>query len=210
MRSPADGVRSPAPGCCGSHIVRTGGQRAAGLALVLVLTACGVPQDDAPRALDPATAPFSDPSPSAGAAVGAARVGLWFVRDGRLVLTRRPVPQTAGVPELLDLLLAGPTESELADGTSSLIPASLTVEDVVVDGGTGVVTLGGPADQVSSAQPLAFGQIVATLTGQGGLDGVRFRLDGSDLPVPSGDGRLSAAPLDGSDYAPLGTGPGPS
>lgn len=187
--------------------------RAAPLVLVLVLTGCGVPQDAAPRALDPAEAPFSTTSPEPVAEpVGPGRVALYFVRDDRLVLTTRAVRRAAAAPALLDLLLAGPTPEEIAAGTSSRIPASLTVEQVEVDGDIALVTLGGPADQVISAQALAFAQIVSTLTAPGRFAGVRFRLDGEDLQVPRGDGLLTFDPLDRGDYAELGVpaSPGPA
>ncbi|MCW2613582.1 MAG: hypothetical protein JWN08_576, partial [Frankiales bacterium] len=147
--------------------------------------------------------PVADP-------VGPGRVALYFVRDGRAALTIRPVQRSQPLPELLDLLLAGPSPAELAAGTSTLIPASITVEDVSVTGGTGVITLGGPEDQVKSAPPLAFAQLVATLTTPGRLDGVRFRLGDADLDVPRGDSSLSQQPLDQDDYAELLVEPTPS
>lgn len=172
--------------------------------LVAALTGCGVPRDDAPRALDPRDIPFTSPSPApADEPEGPGRVALYFVRDGRIVLARRPVPGTTPVDELLDLLLAGPTPAENAAGLSSVIPATLLVEGLQVEGDTGVVTLGGPQDQAPPTQPLAFAQIVVTLTAPGRLEGVRFRLGDRDLRVPRGDGLLTDGPLDRDDYAGL-------
>lgn len=178
--------------------------RAALLVVVLLLTGCGVPQDSRPRALEPAEAPFSLPSATpVERPAGPGRVTLYFVRDGAVVPTSRPVLRSVPDRELLVLLLAGPTPEELADGTSSLLPASITIEDVRAVDGVAVVTLGGPEDQVASTQPPAFAQIVATLTAPGRFRGVRFRLDGQDLDVPRGDGSLSSEPLDRGDYAEL-------
>ncbi len=185
------------------------GRRVAVVALALLLTGCGIPADPAPRALDPAQAPFSRDAPVADP-VGPGRVPLFFVRDGKAVLTIRPVLQSTPAPELLSLLLAGPTPSELAAGITSAIPTTLTVKGIEVQEGIGVVTLNGPANQLS--QPLTFAQIVATLTSPGRLAGVRFRVGGEDLGVPRGDGSLSTEPLDRSDYAELlaTASPGPS
>lgn len=184
-------------------------RRAAVLLVVLLLAGCGVPEDAVPRPLDPQEAPFSRPDPVADP-VGPGRVALYFVRDGRAALTIRPVQRSQPLPDLLELLLAGPTPDELAAGTSTLIPASITVEDVSVTGGIGVVTLGGPEDQVKTAPPLAFAQLVATLTTPGRLDGVRFRLGDADLDVPRGDSSLSQQPLDQDDYEELMVVPTPS
>ena len=174
--------------------------RLAALALALLLAGCGIPSDPAPRALDPAQAPFSRAAPVVDP-VGPGRIALYFAREGKAVLTIRSVRPSTPVPELLNLLLAGPTPSELAAGTSSLIPTTLTVQGIAVQSGVGVITLDGPAGQLS--QPLAFAQIVATLTSPGRLSGVRFRVAGEDLGVPRGDGSLSTEPLDRADYAEL-------
>ena len=181
----------------------------AALALVGLLTGCGIPADSAPRALDPAQAPFSRAEAVADA-VGPGRIALYFVREGQAVLTIRPVRQSTPLPELLDLLLAGPTPAELAAGITSLIPATLTIEDIDVQGNVGVITLGGPASPLTP--PLAFAQIVSTATSPGRLSGVRFRLGSQDIGVPRGDGLLSTGPLDRKDYAELvaTAEPGPS
>ena len=172
---------------------------AAGLA-VLLLTACGVPQDDAPRAVQ---APFGVPSATAAPdGVGPGRVALYFVRDGEVVLTTRPVRASTPTPDLLDLLFAGTSADERDAGLVSFIPANLTLEEFAVQGGTAVLTLGGPDEEVQRIPPLAYAQIVATLTPHR-AQGVRFRLDDADLPVPRSDGSLTDAPLGREDYADL-------
>lgn len=185
---------------------------AAALALLLGATGCGVPTDAGPRPLDSVASPFALPGSAGQTAAdptavpsGRAQVDLYFAQDGLAVLTLRPVDSTMplAVPALLDLLLAGPTESELQAGTSSVIPSSLTIEAVALEGTTAVITLGGPAEQIQSTQALAFAQIVATLTAAGGVSGVRFRLGDADLPVPRGDGALSERPLNRTDYTEL-------
>lgn len=178
---------------------------------VMLLAGCGVPQDDEPRALDPAKAPAGalpsastvttpEPEPEPEP-VNTERVELFFVRDGQLVPVLRPVPVFTSVRPLLELLFAGPTAAEQAAGTSSLIPSSLSVERIEQQGQTAVVTLRGIANQVRP-QALAFAQIVATLTPDR-ASGVRFRLDGADLPVPRSDGSLTDAPLGRVDYSDL-------
>lgn len=176
-------------------------RRALLLAGVLLLSGCGVPTDDRPRALDPAQAPFrifADPAP---APEGDGRVALYFVRNDQVVLQPRPVERSTGIRELLDLLLDGPTPDQVAAGTRTALPTTLSVEDVSVGpNGVAVVTLGGEA---VDAPALGFAQIVATLTAPGRARAVRFRSDGTDLQVPRGDGLLTSEPLDRDDYANL-------
>jgi hypothetical protein len=177
-----------------------------GLGAVLaavVLAACGVPRDDAPRALEPGEAPYASPRPSPVAeAAGDGRVGLYFVRGDDVVRTPRGVDQPVETPELLGLLLAGPTPEERETGLISVIPSTVTVQDVSTVGSTAVVTLGGPDSEVLRLQPLAYAQIVATLAPHR-VSGVRFRLNDADLRVPRGDGSLTDAPLSREDYEQL-------
>lgn len=164
---------------------------------------CGVPQDDAPRALEPGEAPYaSQRATPVSEPEGPGRVPLHFVRDDRLVPSPRPVEGSVTDEELLELLLGGPSPEEAEAGLISVIPSTLTVESVELTGDTAVVTLGGPESEVLRLQRLAYGQIVATLV-PSRATGVRFRLDGADLEVPRGDNTLTAAPLSRDDYAAL-------
>lgn len=173
--------------------------------VVLLVAGCGVPQDNEPRALDPAEAPFrafqESPQP---APQGEGRVALYFVRDDRVVLETRAVESSTNIDDLLGLLLEGPTPQQVEAGIRSALPTTFTVADVEVgSNGVAVVTLGGSATTQISPSPLGFAQVVATLTAPGRATAARFRLDGEDLPVPRGDGSLTEEPVDRSDYAEL-------
>jgi hypothetical protein len=171
---------------------------------VLLATGCGVPQDDRPRALTPQEVPFASPTDSPPSeSVGGRQVALGFVRDESVVVTNRTVEDPRTTQEVLELLFAGPSADEDAAGLSSLLPSTVTVEDVQTTDRTAVVTLDGPDDsEVLRLQPLAYAQIVATLT-PARATGVRFRLDGTDLRVPREDGSLTDQPLARRDYAGL-------
>lgn len=173
------------------------------LAALALLAACGIPQDDAPRALDPAKAPAGAQARATAVPepAGDARVTLHFVRGGQVVPVSRPVSKPLAVEPLLDLLFAGPTAAEKAAGTSSLIPSSLTVLRVQQQGDIAVVTLAGTDEQVRP-EVLAYAQIVATLSPERAA-GVRFRLGEADLPVPRADGSLTDAPVSRLDYNTL-------
>ena len=188
----------------------------AGLLAVLLLPGCGVPEDDRPRALEPQEVPFPSPTDSPPAEqVGDRQVDLWFVRDGAVARSSRTVEDPRTTEEVLDLLFAGPSEAENAAGFVSLLPRTVTVEDVETVDGTAVVTLEGPDDsEVLRLAPLAYAQVVATVTPTR-AKGLRFRLDDSDLRVPREDGSLTDQPLSRRDYpgllpASAGAAPTPS
>ena len=192
----------------GSGRGRLSGSLVRGVALAAIcaglLTGCGVPQDDEPRALDPAEAPFQIfPEQAPAVPTGDDRAALYFVRDDRVVLQSRQVEAPLDAAGVLDLLLEGPTPGQVEQGISSALPTTFTVEDVELSrNDVAVVTLGGSSTQIS-ASPLAFAQVVATLTAPGLARSVRFRLDGEDLPVPRGDASVTEAPVDRRDYAEL-------
>lgn len=183
------------------------------LVAAAVLTGCGVPQDEQPRALAPQEAPFATPTESpVTQEVGDRRVALGFVRDedGSVVLSNRTVQDPPATDEVLELLFAGPSADERAAGLLSVLPPTVTVEDVELVDDTAVVSLDGPDDsEVLRLQPLAYAQIVATLTPDR-VSGVRFRLDGTDLRVPREDGSLTTLPLSRRDYAGLLAAPAPA
>lgn len=171
--------------------------------LALLLTACGVPRDDAPRPLDLAEAPaFLDPV--VPPPQGDQRTELFFVRDDVLVPVPRAVPSPGTPAQVLDLLFTGLTDPERATGLRSAIPVGVQFQGVEVRDGVAAVTLGGLNEQV---QVLAFAQIVATLDARPGIDGVRFRADGQDVKVPRGDGSLTDAPVGSASYSELLGGP---
>ncbi len=174
---------------------------------LLAVTACGIPYDDAPRALPPREVPVPTTVDSPVAEPeGDVSVALYFVREGQVELVPRAVDRPVGTAELVELLVRGPARDELAAGLISVVPRTLTVEEVAPAGSTVVITLGGPDSAVQDIPPLAFAQIVATVTPQRAA-GVRFRHGDDDLPVPQGDGSLTAAPVSRADYVQLITAP---
>jgi hypothetical protein len=176
---------------------------AAGLVLLLV-AGCGVPQDEAPRALDRAEAPFRVfESEAAPTPTGDLAAELWLVRGDRPEAVLRQVPRPGSPQQVLGQLFSGPTEQESAAGLTTAIPTAFELEDVTVDDGIAVVTLAGLGDQVRTDNNVAYAQIVATLDARPEIDGVRFRTDDGDLPVPRGDGSLTDAPVNRRSYGEL-------
>ena len=170
----------------------------------VLLAGCGVPSDGEPRVLDRAAAPFgvftTDPPAQPG---GEVQAELFLVRDGEIQSVRRQVPLPGSAQQVLQQLFDGPTQAESDSGLSTAVPTGLAVESLAVDDGIAVVSLAGLDEQVRTDQVVAFAQLVATLDARSEIVGVRFREEGSDLPVPSGDGQLTDEPVDRQDYAEL-------
>jgi len=169
------------------------------LAGLLLLAACGVPQEEEPRALDRDAAPFRvferDVAPQVQ---GDLDVRLYFVRGERLEPVVRSVDAPGSPRQVLDALFTGLTEEERSTGLSSSIPSTVSIVQVELRERIAVVTLDGLNEQ---AQVLLFAQIVATLDDRPEIDGVRFRTTDRDLAVPRGDSSLTDAPVDRSSYA---------
>jgi hypothetical protein len=171
------------------------------LLVTLLLTACGVPQDDQPRALDPAAAPFRFFEPAVPPPpTGQLQVELWFLQGDQPLPVDRPLELPGSPRQVLEQLLLGPTQDELSRGLSSAIPTSLDLLNLTVMNRVAVATFDGLNEQV---QVPAYAQIVATLDGLPDIDGVRFRTPDGDVPVPKGDGGLSSGAVTRNDYAVL-------
>lgn len=169
--------------------------------LLLLLPACGVPEDGAPRALDPSAAPFDFYEPEVAAPPqGELQAEVWFLQGDQPVPVQRRLELPGSPRQVLDQLLDGPTRAELAAGLSSAIPDSLDLRELTVEDGVAVVTFDGLNEQV---QVPAYAQIVATLDARPDVEGVRFRTSDGDEQVPSGDGELRSGAVTRDDYAVL-------
>lgn len=185
-------------------------RRAATLSLLLAtaVTGCGVQTENVPREVNPPSgvshAWATETPPEPGPSAGAVRERLFFVRDGELVAVTRNVDAQPSVDELVDDLLAGPTDGEQHVGLTSALLGNDIVVGVQVSDGRATVELtaaldeGGRTDQI-----LGFAQIVCTLTAKAGITAVSFTRGGQIVGVPRADGSLSDAPATAADYASL-------
>ncbi|GAB3980746.1 GerMN domain-containing protein [Plantactinospora veratri] len=192
---------------------RLGSCRAAALTLLLaaVVAGCGVPAEDTAREVEPpdgvaqawATQTPPDPTPS----TGAVPARLYLLRDGELVAVTRHVDAAPDVDELVDSLLAGPTDAEQRDGLTSALLGNDIVVGVQLSGGRATVELTDTLDETGrSDQILAFAQIVCTLAAKPGVTAVSFTRAGQPVGVPRADGSLSESPATAADYASLVSG----
>lgn len=198
---------SPAHGSAAAR--RTVALLGAVVAVLLALTACGVPLESSARPLPSDALPTFGPQPTPTETpepMTTAR--LWFVREDGLVPYDGPVMGTEP-QQLLDALAMTPADRpELR--TLVLDPLTGTPFLVVVPTEPfveGRVTV--QADSAFNALPsgeqvLLLGQVVLTLTTRMGIYEVLVVNEaGEPLAVPLPDGRLLDGPATSSDYRAL-------
>ena len=183
--------------------------------LVLVANACGVPEDDEPRALAADRVPFGllDEAPSARSTTTTApevqrvNTAVYFLVGERLQPSPRAVPDPGTPTRALSALLDGPTDEEAVNGLRTAIhPAT---EVVVTRPSPDVVAVdlnAAFAAVPTQEQRLALGQIVFTATGVPGVRAVLFTLAGAPVGVPRADGTVTSEPVRRDDFpsiAPL-------
>lgn len=189
------------------------------LAVLVVAAACGVPQDPAPRVLDPADLPEELAIPattttSTEAPVPRQSVYLYFV-DGEVLSqpVERELATPAGLVAALDALIEGPTEEEASAGLTSVIPAETVVLGSDLTNGVLQVNLAeGTLEQIEGAfQSLAIAQLVYTATELPGVDWLWVLIEGEPRALPTDEGDVEA-PVGRVHYAslrPPGPPPGP-
>ena len=185
----------------------TGGRRrglAAAVAVLGLLTACGIPPASEAHQVQPPKGPYSglgSPSP-APSPTGQVPELLFLVKDGLLVPVRRQVPSPPTVNDLMHDLLAGPTDTEQSAGINSALPGANVIGDVTVVDRVALVDLAtAPLDTGRNDAILSYGQVVCTLDARPDILGVLFRQDGEQVDVPNADGALVKVPLTAADYA---------
>jgi spore germination protein GerM len=179
---------------------------AAAVLLVAAVTGCGVETEDTARSVNPpsgvshawetAIPPDQD--------TGTIPETLYLIRGGELVQVTRYVPTQPSVDELVDDLLAGPTDVEQRGGlTSALLGNDIVVGVQLTEGQASVEFTEVLDDSGRTDQILAFAQIVCTLTARPDITAVAFTRAGRPMGIPRADGSLSEAPATATDYASL-------
>lgn len=182
---------------------RTLRRAAAGLlAAVVVVSSCGIPQDDGPRAIGPVLA---TPTPEATPEPECVQSFTIFLLDSdrRLVPVRRDVPTDLRIGDLIAALVADPSESERAQGLATSVPALTTLNpNPEVDRDTEIATIdiaAGSLEIRGEVLTEALAQLVYTLTESGSISAVRILVDGERVPWPTDEGE-SDQPLSPDDY----------
>ncbi len=195
-------------------MMRTAGVLVSAAIGLLLLAGCGVPVDSTAKPLPdgvlPTLSPTATPTPTQTTSPEPTpqTARLWFVRDEGVV------PVTAAVAgsdpqQLLDALASPPESSRdvrslMIDPLTSQALVRVAVDAppvpriVTVEANAAFTALP-PGEQV-----LLLGQVVLTLTGTRGTDGVAVVSEqGESLAIPLPDGRLLDGPATASDYRSL-------
>jgi hypothetical protein len=196
------------------------------VSLLLVSTACGLPDESRSRAVDGTSVPYNlleapdqggDPTPTLAHPRGVP-VAFWLRRDDRL--TPAPVSTTCDDPtaevveDVLGTLAEAATSEEGSAVWTSAVPPSARLELVALEDGVAVVDLDPVALGDAERLPLAVGQLVLSVSSAPGVDGLRLVTSGEPVDVPLPDGALADRPVTADDYVELlpadlvaGTGP---
>ena len=182
-------------------------------ALAVLAVACGVPGDSQPHELEAKNVPYKLLAPTAenttttqpSAFTATSRVKIYLAdADGKLEAVSRQVTAPATVAKAVQSLLNGPSKDE-ADQLHSAITTDTKL--LGIDGPVdGLVTLDLShhlLDITGRQQILALAQVVYTATELPTVDRVLFQIDGENVEVPNGNGKLTASPLGRLSYRDL-------
>ena len=179
-------------------------------AVFAVATACGIPNDGAPRQIADNNVPFSLLAPSTttpppNPSSGGPPVRLFFLDGTRVRALIRSVPNR-DPQSVLNELVKGLTDADPV-GLTTAIPKDTQIIKTEVDGQTLVVTLNNAILNIAGAeQKNAFGQLVYTATDLA-YNNVRFRIPDTngveqDVPTPTDNG-AKPGPVNASDFLSL-------
>lgn len=186
----------------------------------IMATACGVPVDGSPREISleteaanltvstsPAAPPPSPASPISEANLPT-RVILYFDREqssNTLVAIARDVFPSPTPENILELLLTGPTSSEIQDGYRTHLPPSDQVLGTEVKGSVFEIdfTYETALKALSNRQIyLAMGQLALTLIESTDVESISILIDGELQEVPTDRGNVLRA-VEAEDYSEL-------
>jgi spore germination protein GerM len=188
---------------------------ATALLVVVLLTACGVPTDDEPRAISREQAPDLDEGEDDTSPAVTDTATLFLAQvDGdtnRLVPVEEQVPvdtSSMATPRtaLETLLSYTPNETLRAQGFTTRIPpnTALASSPELDEDGVLLVNLNSNIDTIQAeGSRLAFGQIVCTADTFDEVEAVRFQVEGQPRAAPKGDGETNPDPVSCLDYATL-------
>lgn len=187
------------------------------VAVAGLVAACGVPSDEAPRAISATDVPFGlldavGTTTTTASLVPELQPGVAVTvylldRDGLLLpVSRRS--SVGGPVDVLRALLEGPRPDESAAGLRSALPVAteLLAFRTGPETGAAIVDLSDDFLTVQGEQQIkAVAQVVLTLTELPGITGVRFAFEGQVRPVFRAQGDLTDAPLTRASFTQLTT-----
>lgn len=164
------------------------------VAALAVITGCGVPTDDEPRAITAESTTTPPAASSSGPASGQTEIYLSTPTnaatesEAQLEAVSRNMGAQPNPDNVLEALLEGPTAEEQNRDLLTLIPPGTTVLGTTLDGNELTVELGDEWDSLSGPDELgAYAQIVLSMTNLDSVTRVRFKVDGKSVDdVPTG------------------------
>jgi hypothetical protein len=168
--------------------------------LVLIVSACGIQTDSAPRNLPEDERSLVIAGNSAGTdASGADRIYLVAPGEERLL---RSVPRDATRREdLIRILLLGPNDDEIEDQYSSFIPPATELLSARSNGQILIIDLTSEISELTGQTlPQAIAQIVYTATEIEGIEAVQLKVLGEEVAWPKQNGDTTTDPLRIYDY----------
>lgn len=184
---------------------------AAGILAGGILSACGVPEDSAPRPLsleDPSSTQNFLPALPSISAEDEETVTIYFDKDQedlKIAEILRGASKPVVPEDILNILLAGPFEQEIEEGYVSHLPGTDELLNTRSEDGVFVVNFkkGSRLEELSGLQMyLAAGQLVLSLVDNSDIQSVRVEIEGSSVALPSDNGDL-ARPVRREDYQAL-------
>lgn len=171
----------------------------------LVATGCAIPTQGGPSTISPNHVPFgllSREPPSTTTTQprlsSLVPVKIYLLGPTQLLQAlERVVISPAPLTSVITSMLAGPTSSEAAKGTTTAIPNNVVVLSAVTAGSVVTVNFNNAFGLITgTSTELAVAQVVATVVGENGLGtGVIFEIDGQRSSVPIASGALVTGPV---------------
>jgi spore germination protein GerM len=174
--------------------------------VVLALAACGVGSQPDATPIDREAVPFGllEPASTTTSVPAGRTTSVYLVSGDRLLRVDRSIPAAASPADLVELVVAGPSEVERAFGVTTALPAGSVARVGASRGAAEVELSSGFSEVRGDEQLLALAQIVYTLTEQPGIGGVRFTLGDEPIRIPTEDGVRGDGFLSRDDLSALG------
>jgi hypothetical protein len=172
--------------------------------------ACGIPDEGNATLAKPEDVPFelleppSETSSTTAPGSGTEAAKIFLVQGEHLATAVRAVPAPKTPESVLEVLLQGPNETEVALGlrTALLGQDVAFVRSIGVSGGIATVDLGPSFGELSLADEiLALAQLVSTFTDLPGIGRVSFTKEGNPTGIPKGDGAFTTESVSRDDYS---------
>ena len=161
-----------------------------------LLSGCSVVRTTAqPKAIKPADVPFGLLDPTIPftnqLTVTFAERTIYFVNEqGLLAPQQRLLPTPHTLAQSLNVMTAGPTSAEAADGVVTYVPTVVHINQATLHSGVGYVDLSGVFLSLSLVgRQRAAAQIVMTALAAGATNGVRFTVAQQPYRATLPDGR---------------------